>query len=104
MAVSAPSPSFAEAQAAYLENADYAAASSLTKARAFVTAGRRLLVLVTTGRIPSGASLDFTGNLDAVREQIRDAERWIALQPDPSATDARVNGGVRHFSFAGYRD
>lgn len=84
----------AEAQAAYLANADYAdGAGDATKAATFRTACRSLLVLMpqTTGQ--GGSTL--TMSMPQIAAELKTVDAWVAAQPESSSrrtswTRARV--------------
>lgn len=65
----------AEAQTAYLENADWAETASSTKAATFVSACRALLVLMPTQAAQGDVSTQF--DLDAIREEMQSAQQYV---------------------------
>ena len=78
----------ADAQTAYLENADYAEASSVTKAKAFVTACTRLLLLLPAmTRQASRFELQIDTKL--IPEALKRAEDWIAAISGSTASQVR---------------
>lgn len=83
---------------AYLDNASYEEDASVSKARAFVTACRILLVKLpmrsTHGR---GGSIEFKP--ETLQAALKAAQAWIQTQPGDGG-----QGGVRHLDFSGFRD
>jgi hypothetical protein len=93
---------FATLAAAYDTNADYEETSSATKARAFITACRRLLSPAVSpkrnvhgGRGAEEIELDLT----IVRAELVAAQEWLA---DYVASTGGDN--VVHVDFCGFRD
>lgn len=90
---------FTDARTAYLANADYAETGSAVKAAAFVTACRKLIVLLPTATQEGESSSGFGGNLSQLRAEIDKAEGWLAAN-----STAPSVGGVVHASFENFRD
>lgn len=70
----------ATAEAAYFSNADYAEVRSVSKARAFVTACRKLL-LAPSSMVKGSNSI--SSRIDLFRDELRDAQKWLErFSPD----------------------
>jgi len=70
----------ATAEAAYFSNADYAEVRSAPKARAFVTACRKLLIAPSS--MVKGAN-SISNRIDLLRDELRDAQKWLErFSPD----------------------
>jgi len=82
---------------AYDENADYSTTASVTKAKAFVVACRRLRRWAIRSE-QNGASSEFSP--DALAEEIASAENWLATRD----TSDQSFGHTRHIDFAGFRE
>ncbi|QDU82669.1 hypothetical protein Pla110_44300 [Polystyrenella longa] len=69
---------YAEVIAAYKDNASYAEDNSVTKARAFITACRFLLLMMP-GRSAKGRQqeIEFTQNLQAIKAEQKQASNWM---------------------------
>jgi len=65
----------AEAQTAYLANADWAETGSSSKAKTFVSACRALLLLMPTQAAQGDVSTQF--DMDAIREQMASAQQYV---------------------------
>jgi hypothetical protein len=87
------------ALAAYLANADYAETSDSTKAAAFATACRQLLVIMPKRSAHGGRGAEETElSPELVQGELRRAERW-------SAQNTRsAGGGRRYFSLENFRE
>lgn len=88
---------FAEVEAEYLDNADYAEAGSRTKALAFATACRYLLLLLpkrTEKGGPGGAATEYDPTV--LERQLNTAQRY--------ASASAAGGGYRHVDFSEFRD
>lgn len=75
-----------EVLAAYVDNASYYESASLTKAKAFVTACRVLLVRLP--RMTSGQGTTVQLNPDLIQAEMRQAENWANSRVDTSASAA----------------
>lgn len=93
---------FSDATAAYLANADYAEVGSATKARSFVTACRKLILLASTEIQKDNNRQRYDENLRQFRAEIDKAEQWLSSSAASSATGGG-NGGVLHTSFEDFR-
>ena len=88
---------------AYIENADFEEACSVEKARAFITAARRLMVFAqSSANQSSSMSFDY----GAIRAERQRAEAFLAAN-NASGSGARTNGGANPgelncFGFNGY--
>jgi hypothetical protein len=81
--------------AAYLEFADYAEVGSVSRARQFATACRRLVLLLPKSGGHAGANLAL--NPEMVQGELQRALGWIA------ANDTAANSGVTHLAFEEFR-
>lgn len=87
------------AQDAYLANADYWEVGSVAKARAYVTACKKLAMLIPTmSSQGSRHALDMRENLRQLPAQERAAQDYVAANSD---TDG---GGLRHFDVSRFRE
>lgn len=89
---------FTDARAAYLANADYAETASVTKAKAFITACRKLIALLPTETASAENRTRSDENLRQLREEIKGAQQWLATNA------VSTGGGVVHTSFENFRD
>lgn len=64
-----------QAETDYLDNADYAESRSVSKARSFVTACRKLLVLLPSSMVKGSNSV--SQRVDLIRDELRDAQAWL---------------------------
>lgn len=85
-----------EVKAAYFDNASYAEDSSPTKAAAFITACRFLLIYLPK-RARQGQRHEIEIDVDQVRQELLAAKQWLAA-------NAADSGAVRHADFTGFRD
>lgn len=69
---------------AWNDNASYLEDDSPTKCRAFITAGKRLLVVFPSTTVKGENSLSY--NVEAITQQIRRAEDWLMSHPTAMAT------------------
>ena len=90
----------ATAQAAYLDNADYDEDASVSKAKAFRTACRQLIVLLpsTTMRGAGSNQQSIGFRTDEIRKQLEAVESWLAIN------DTTGNSSVIHPDFSFSRD
>ena len=84
-----------DAKAAYLDNADYEETGSVTKARAFVTACRHLLLLRPKSAGHGNARFDLAPEL--IERQMMQAQAWI------NANNTSGSGAVTHVDFSDFR-
>lgn len=85
----------------YVTYADYEATGSQADCASFITACRRLLVLlpaVSSG--PLQTSVEFS--LDSVREALKAAQVWLAANPSSSTLDS--SPAVLHHDFSDFSD
>lgn len=76
----------ADAREAYHDNADYVAAGSAAKCKAFITAARRLLVLLPS---EAGNRVNNTRfQMDEIARQIGDAQEWLAASGSSSSSSS----------------
>lgn len=90
------SSTYAEIEAAYLDNAGYDEEGSTAKAKAFVVACR-LLMLVWPKRADHGDTRLET-SIEQIQAELTAAQRWLATHPTDGAA-ARV----KHVDFRNYR-
>lgn len=90
--------SVTQIKAAYADNASYAEDNSASKAAAFITACR-LLILKLPSRAKQGAGFEVELDLTLIRSEMAEAKRWLDIHGTSSAS-----GGVRHADFATFRD
>jgi len=91
---------FTDARTAYLANADYAETSSAVKARAFVTACRKLIVLLPTESQGADSRTRMDENIRQFRAEIDEANAWLAVNDSATVT----GGGVVESDFSYFRD
>lgn len=87
---------YSDARDAYLANADYAESASTSKARAFITACRKLIVLLPSEVAGGSSRTRADENLRQFRAEMEQAQRWLA--------SSGTSGGVVHASFENFRD
>lgn len=89
----------AQITASYADNASYEEDGSVSKARAFVTACR-LLILKLPTKMMHGKAGEIDLDPSLIRGELQAAQRWLASQPDSAAgADA-----VRFLDFSTFRD
>lgn len=92
------SATLADAQAAYLDNADYLTTGSAAKAAAFVTAANQLLVLLPSVTKHGGAG-ELQWSLEGVQAALLRAEQWLRS----NVAGSGAAGCVRYASFENFR-
>ena len=97
MSTLSSSSTLAEVKAAYKDNASWSEDQSVTKARAFVTAARILLVELYSQQTKGSNSLGF--RVDLVESQLEKAERFAELH----ATDGLDGPKSAQASFRNFR-
>jgi hypothetical protein len=90
----------AEIEAAYVDNASYQEDADPVKARAFVTACR-IILLIRPQRTARGNAVSLEYNLELIKEQLQEAQRWLAANP---AALGAGNPAIRHPDFTCFRD
>lgn len=90
----------AEIQAAYADNGSFEEDASPAKARAFITAGRLLLMRLPTSSGHSGNQLQF--NLQLIRQEMERARQWLAASSTTGA-DGSQQSPARYASFHNFR-
>lgn len=90
----------ADARQAYLDNADYADVASPSKARAFITACRSLLILQPARSMASSHQVEYQPSL--IAQQLQEARDWLAIN-DPTG-GGNGAGHKRYFDISGLRD
>lgn len=89
----------AAARTAYLENADYEEADSVTKAKAFITACVKLLAVPITRTANAGRDgNELEMNPELIATMRDDARRWLA-----AALQSTSNPAVIHADFTDFR-
>ena len=95
------SSTIAEITAAYLDNASYEEDDDASKARAFVTACRLLLLMLPSRSRGGGSEVEL--DLVRIENQMQAAQSFLAVHPDGAA--AGSGGGlVRYSDFTDFRD
>lgn len=84
----------AEVKAAYFDNASYEEDASATKARAFITACRFLLIMLPKRAMHANRN-EIELEPAQLRNQLLEAKAWLAGQ---------AGAGVRFSSFESFRD
>lgn len=94
------SSTFEDIEASYIDNASYAEDASVTKAKAFITACRILLLkLPAEGQQSNRFRGRFDENLKQISNEMDEAKAWL------SANDTtRQPGKVIHADFSNFRD
>lgn len=86
------------ARTAYLENADYEEDASVTKAKAFITACRKLLAVPITRTANAGREgNELELNPELIAKMLDEARRWLAAEL------AATSGAVIHADFTDFR-
>jgi hypothetical protein len=87
------------ARDAYFDNAGYEENESLTEAKAFVTACRKLLAVPVTRSAQGGRDgNEIEMDPEQIAKQLDEARRWVA------ATLAATSGSVIHADFTDFRE
>lgn len=88
----------AAARTAYLDNADYEEDASVTKAKAFITACRKLLAVPITRTANAGRDgNELELNPELLARMLDEARRWLAAELSASS------GAVIHADFTDFR-
>lgn len=94
-------PTLAEVRAAYVDSAGYESDGDVALARAFLTAARRLLVMLPASAVGKDRTqADF--ELEHVRAEIKACQAWLAANPSSSGLSA--NPSVLHHDFSEFTD
>lgn len=94
-------PTLADVRAAYIDYSDYESESSPERARSFLTAARRLLVMLPASAVGKDRSqVDF--ETQAIREEIKACQAWLAA--NPSTTAQQNDPRVLHHDFTEFTD
>jgi cobalamin-dependent methionine synthase I len=97
----ATTPDLATIRQAYVTYADYEAEGSQASCKAFVTACRRLIVMLPSESEAVGVSrVQF--QIAEVRRQLELAQTWLAAHP--SAADAITDPAVLDHDFSAFTD
>ena len=93
--------SLSDIEAAFIDNADYEAQTSVTKAQQFLLACRALLLRRPQSAKRATGTGTFSGQWDteAIREEMRRVQQWLSFSPA-----AQPDGGVVFPSFEEARD
>lgn len=89
----------AQVEAAYDDNASWFEDQSVTKAKAFVTAGRMLLRRLYSSQAKGGNSLTF--RIDLIKQEVDEAMEFVRKHDSTFLTGPRVTRGSL-FNFRGY--
>lgn len=87
------------AKQAYYDNADYVAEGSVAKAKAFMSACARLLILLPASAAQGGESISISVNLLPAQQDA--ARKWLAIN-DPASTQT-TPGYVRYADTRNFR-
>lgn len=79
MATITSSMTIAQIEAVYLDNCTYAEDASVTKAKAFQSALRALILVSSTAMAKGGSSVSF--DRAALPEQLKAVTQWISMHP-----------------------
>lgn len=94
-------PTLATVREAYIENASYESEASVEKARLFLTAARRLLVMLPASAVGRDRTqADF--EMSTIREEIKACQAWLAA--NPSSTTQASDPSVLHHDFSAFTD
>ena len=88
------SSTLAEIKAAYADNASYQEDASVSKARAFATACR-LLLMKLPKRMAQGAGEEIELDLGLIRQELNTATGWLSANS--------TSGAIKHVSFENFR-
>lgn len=88
----------AEVRAAYMDNASYEEDGSATKAAAFITACRLLLLMMP--KLINQGSAQLATSPDQIRAEMTRAQAWYATNAE---TSAGGNGSVRYADLRDFR-
>lgn len=86
-------PDIATVEQTLLDNADYDVTSSVTKARAFVTAARQWLIL--SPQSSSNQSSSMSWDTATIRDMMAGANSFIAINAASSVRNLSVGSGWR---------
>jgi len=89
-----------EIKAAYADNASYEEDGSASKARAFVTACRLLLLKLPKMATTEGGRQQLMLAPELIQQEMHRASSWLAT----SGATGGSGGGVRHVDLQGFRD
>lgn len=98
MAAITSSSTYAQVQAAYLDNVGYAEDDSPSKAKAFITACRALLLHLPKQSAHGSSSTSF--NPDLIQKEMVEAREWLSVNDTTSSTSAPKH---RYISLGGFR-
>jgi hypothetical protein len=94
-------PTLETVRAAYIDAADYESEASVTQAKLFLTAARRLLVMLPASAVGKDRTqVDF--ELAHIREEIKACQSWLSSNPGSSGLSA--NPSVLHHDFSEFTD
>jgi len=92
--------SFDDILDSYLTNASYEEDASTTKAAAFITACRMLLLMPKRAGTGSRATVEM--DVEQINQQLKAARDFVAA--NPASTDTLTRGGSRSFSMENFYD
>ena len=94
-------PDLATVRAAYIDNAGYESEGSQEQARLFLTAARRLLVMLPASSVGKDRTqADFSP--EQIRAEIEACQNWLAA--NPTSTAAANDPSVLHHDFSEFTD
>ena len=76
------------AETAYLDNADYAETLNVSKCRLFITACRKLLLILPSS-VSKGAN-SMTNRIDLIRDELREAQLWLEAHSEDDVSGPKV--------------
>jgi hypothetical protein len=94
--------SLADIRAVYLDNVSYAEDASVTKAKAFITACKALMLTLAERQVHGGrgGGQEIQFNLEMIANEKKTAESWLAGADDTGGS----GGGIVHVDFGRFRD
>jgi len=88
-----------EIKAAYADNASYEEDASASKAKAFVTACRLLLLKLPKMATTEGGRQQLMLNPELIQGEMERATNWLS-----TSSAGAASGGVKHVDLQGFRD
>lgn len=98
MAAITSANTFAEVQAAYLDNVGYAEDNSPAKAKAFITACRAMLLLLPKASGQGSSNTAYSPDL--IQKEMAEADSWLSVNDTTSSNSAPK---TRFIGFGGFR-
>ncbi len=96
----AVTPSLETIRQAYVTYADYEETGNQASCKSFITACRRLLVMLAAASEGAGTRTEF--EIAEIRTAMEDAQNWLAA--NPSTTDALANPLALHHDFEAFTE